>query len=385
MNTITATFDVSRDQDRVDGTASRQWATRPMDERFATMDDLITTLRDRTERSTQWTTKLADLRPVLSDAGTLAFDMVNQRMQLPTNYAFSQICAEAGAPASYIRKLPDDLAVKCLQYGMKDVDPNREVGVMTTRSNNIAMLRALTGPKYGRIWDLEVAEAVKRMTDESGTRWEVPTAFLRPGQENRAVEVTKESTTLYAGDRDIFMFLVDQSRPIEAGLLPDGTPDLYFRGFYAYNGECGGVANGIGTFLYRYVCMNRNIWGQRGFQKISIRHTANAAARFVSEALPALETFVNGSTAGVVDGLLAAKRTRIARTDDDRLAFLLGLDFAPKAAATILGRVIDEEGHPAETAWDFAQGITAFARSIPHQDERTKIEAAAGKLLAEVA
>ena len=269
---------------------------------------------------------------------------------------------------------------------MRDVDRSKEVGIMTTRADNMTMLRALTGPKYGRIWDLEVAKAVREMTEASGVAWEVPEAFRRADQHlNRHVDVTKETTTLYAGDRDIFMFLVDQSRPIEAGTLPDGSPDLYYRGFYAYNGECGGVANGIGTFLYRWVCQNRNIWGQRGFQKISIRHTANAGRRFVEEALPALEAFVKGSAAGVADGLLAAKRTQIARTDEARLSFLHNLDFGPKVAQSILARVIDEEGHPAQSPWDFAQGITAYARTSPHQDERIKVEAIAGKLMAEAA
>ena len=47
--------------------------------------------------------------------------------------------------------------------------------------------------------------------------------------------------------------------------------------------------------------------------------------------------------------------------------------------------MIDEEGHPAQSPWDFAQGITAYARTIPHQDERIKVEAIAGKLMAEAA
>jgi hypothetical protein len=40
-------------------------------------------------------------------------------------------------------------------------------------------------------------------------------------------------------------FLVDDLNPIEAGRLPDGLPDLYFRGFYCWNSEVG--AKTLGT------------------------------------------------------------------------------------------------------------------------------------------
>ena len=43
------------------------------------------------------------------------------------------------------------------------------------------------------------------------------------------VDITKDTTTLYASDRDVFLFLVDDTHPIEAGRLADGSPDLYFR------------------------------------------------------------------------------------------------------------------------------------------------------------
>lgn len=37
------------------------------------------------------------------------------------------------------------------------------------------------------------------------------------------MDVTKKTTTLYALNRDVFLFLVDDLNTIEAGLLPDGS------------------------------------------------------------------------------------------------------------------------------------------------------------------
>src|SRR3546814_5494782 len=53
------------------------------------------------------------------------------------------------------------------------------------------------------------------------TRWKVPGMLdWSTMRHNPFVEVTKDTTTLYASDRDVFLFLVDDMSPIEAGRLP---------------------------------------------------------------------------------------------------------------------------------------------------------------------
>lgn len=41
------------------------------------------------------------------------------------------------------------------------------------------------------------------------------------------------------------------TNPIEAGRLPDGSPDLYFRGFYCWNSKVGSKTLGIASFYLR--------------------------------------------------------------------------------------------------------------------------------------
>lgn len=112
---------------------------------------------------------------------------------------------------------------------------------------------------------------------------------------NPHVDVSQDTTTLYASDRDVFIFLVDDLNPIEAGTLPSGEPDLYFRGFYAWNSEVGSTTLGVATFYLRAVCMNRNLWGVENLQEIRIRHSKFAARRFAHEAAPALTHFADSS------------------------------------------------------------------------------------------
>ena len=40
-----------------------------------------------------------------------------------------------------------------------------------------------------------------------------------------------------------------------------------------------------------------------------------------------------------------------------------------------------EEGRPIETLWDAVTGVTAYAKTIEHQDNRVGIERLGGKLL----
>ena len=82
-----------------------------------------------------------------------------------------------------------------------------------------------------------LVEAVQRIAGNGtgDTRWKVPGVLdWSTGVYNPDVEISRDTTTLYASDRDVFLFLVDDHNPIEAGRLPDGSPDLYFRGFYCF-------------------------------------------------------------------------------------------------------------------------------------------------------
>lgn len=92
------------------------------------------------------------------------------------------------------------------------------------------------------------------------TRWKVPGVLdCSTGTYNPRVDISKDTATLYASDRDVFLFLVDDLNPIEAGTLPDGNPDLFFRGFYCWNSEVGAKTLGLASFYLRAVCQNRNL------------------------------------------------------------------------------------------------------------------------------
>jgi hypothetical protein len=245
-------------------------------------------------------------------------------------------------------------------------------------------LRAVTGPDYGRIFDYELVEAVQRIAGNGtgDTRWKVPGVLDWSTRiYNPHADITKDTTTLYASDRDVFLFLVDDLNPIEAGKLPDGSPDLNFRGFYCWNSEVGARTLGIASFYLRAVCQNRNLWGVEDFDEITIRHSKYAASRFAYEAEPALIQFADSSPMPFVNGIKAARERIVARDDEDRTAFLRKRGFSKAETTKIIDTVLLEEGRPPESIFDFVQGITRVARDKPHQDTRLDMEGKAKKLL----
>jgi hypothetical protein len=281
-----------------------------------------------------------------------------------------------------MRQLPAPLAGINLQHGLHNL--GAQLVKTLEAENGRVELRAVTGPDYGRIWDHELVAAVRRIAgDGTGdTLWKVPGVLdWATMTHNPFVDVTAETTTLYASDRDVFLFLVDDTHPIEAGRLPNGEPDLYFRGFYAWNSEVGSKTLGIASFYLRAVCQNRNLWGVERFEEITIRHSKFAAQRFAHEAAPALASFANSSPAAFVAGIKAARERIVAQTDEDRDSFLRKRGFSKPETARIIETVLNEEGHPPESLFDFVQGITALARTKPHQDGRLDLEGKARKLL----
>jgi len=375
--------DVSRGE-RI-GRVSSEWFSRPADERYLSLSELYGAVRSRSDRSRTRIVESAAIRVEASrempDRLTLALPGAEAPVA-PTHWSFGQLASLIGAPASYLRQLPAPLAGINLQHGLL-THRAEQVKTLEVEDGRVE-LRAVTGPDYGRIYDHELVDAVRRIagTGTGDTRWKVPGVLdWSTGIYNPRVDITKDTTTLYASDRDVFLFLVDDLNPIEAGRLPDGSPDLFFRGFYCWNSEVGAKTLGIASFYLRAVCQNRNLWGVEDFEEITIRHSKYAASRFAHQAAPALERFANSSPMPFVNGIRAARERIVARTDEDRSEFLRRKGFSKAETQKVIETVLAEEGRKPESIFDFVQGITAVARDKPHQDARLDLEARAKKLL----
>jgi hypothetical protein len=381
-------IDVSKGQ--MIGTVSAQWAMRPDDQRF--LD--LTSLRDQTA---QWAAESAAKCAMPKDLfvthdpsaeNGLVFRMNDEELAT-SHFAFGQVARMAGAPANYLRGLPAPLAAINLNYGLKARE-QKDQSFYIRETGEAKIMRGVTSPQYGRIFDHEVADAVMKIAGNGtgDTRWKVPGCIDWSNAHgvayNPNVDITKENTTLYASDRDVFLFLVDDMNPIEVGKLASGDPDLMFRGFYVWNSEVGQRTFGLATMYLRGVCQNRNLWGVEGFSEIVFPHTRLAPTKFAEQAGPALLSFTNSATDKVVNGVKAAKAAKVSVTDEERIEFLAKFGFSEKQARELIATAELEEGRKPENVWDHAQAVSAKARKEQFQENRLQLEAIAGKMLDKV-
>lgn len=354
--------------------ASRQWASRPDDERFTSLLALHAHTTEQRQQSAGKvvSTRALEVRPAANDVNEgLEVCGPNGHAYTPTNFSFGQLATLAQAPAGYLRSLPAPIAADAMNYGLQFGREAEEVGVLLRR-NGASVLAAATGPRYGRIWNADVTgQLVNRFGDGVNGDWRVPGEF---GQQ---VKVTKANTTLYASDRDMFVFLADETNRI---VMPDrrgGKSGSLARGFFVWNSEVGATTLGIAMFLFDYVCCNRIVWGAEGYKEIKLRHTVTAPDRFAEEVAPIIADYSSSSPKPIEQVLLAAQAHKLDNVAD----FLANRRFTKPTVRKIAAAFEGDEGRPMETLWDVTTGITAYARSIPYQDERIALERAGGALL----
>lgn len=357
--------------------ASTQWMTRPEDERYTNLLDMQAHFTDLRGRSlgTCVASKSIQFQP----------DPRNQREGLiavgnggkpsdVTHWSFGQMAGLAGAPAGYLRNLPAPIAADCLNYGMQYARDVADIGLLLTQTDNGSTgreIRAATGPNYGRIWNADIVnDLVRRFGDG------VTGDFKVPGEFGRDVVVTKDNTTLYASDRDMFVFLADEKNRIEVPNRRNGQSGSLARGFFVWNSEVGSKTLGIAMFLFDYVCMNRIVWGVAEYSERRIRHTISAPEKWADEVAPLIEDMSQSSAKPIEMTIQAAQEKKLEKVDD-----FLRKRFGAREVAKFQETHEREEGRPIETIWDATTAITAVARDIKHQDARVELERKGGALL----
>ena len=362
-------------------TASREWAKRPADERFTSLLELGGMLGYQRACSGEKivSSKKLSAAPVNNNMTDLALVGPNGNPVQFSHWSFGQVSNLAGAPASYLRTLPAPVAADCLNYGLQVNRNVEDVGVLLHKADSGKVtLRAATGPKYGRVWNNEIVDA---MIDHFGDG--VNGHFRVPGEFGQRVPITRDNTTIYCGDRDMFVFLTDEDRRIDISNRRDGKPGSLARGFYVWNSEVGSQTCGIAMFLFDYVCMNRIIWGAQDFKEIKFRHTVSAPDKWLQQVAPILNTYANSSPTGVEETIKLAQAKRIETDLNEFMRNRFGLTNSQAKQIAYTHEL--EENKPIETMWDLTTGITAFAKTIEYQDERVAMERIGGKVLELVA
>lgn len=352
---------------------SRQWASRPDDQRFLTLDELRTAVAARRHSAREIDTALNLVSVIPSDDGNTLM-LTDGDMEAPlTHWSFGQLAQRVRLPSAALREMPPELAAMNMQWGLEhrledDAEGKGTKLLVGPHDGAPLVVRAATSLKYGRIWDLDVVDAVRR---HIGPEWKIPGASYASHDPRRA-------TTLYASDRDVFLFLCNEENPIE--VPGTGGREKLHRGFYVSNSETGAATFTLCTFLYRYICDNRIVWGADQVQELRIRHNGQAPGRFLGQAGPRLRGYLNASTAGTVDVVRRAMAKEVGKDKAEVISFLRGRGFGAAVAASAYASA-ERDGLNPRSLWGTVQGLTSEAHSIKHTDSRVQRERDAGDLL----
>lgn len=351
--------------------ASKEWAERPPDERFSSLEDLhAAVLRHRQSAAEaelpykSLSVGVRDEEPVLvgPTGATASF----------TNWSFGQLSARVQAPAGFLGTLKPETAANVINEKLVQLvesDEDRLAKLYFARNGEGLKVRALTSPLYQRVFDADVTERLLRLVAEHPEWQPAPAAF-------------DGSRGLYASDHDVFAFLVDNGRRI----FEKATDGGLSRGVMFANSEVGDKSFWALKFYYEYVCGNHIVWGASDMTEFRIRHVGEAEAKIQNQLVAELRDFANESASEDEAKITNARKVLLGGTKDEVLDKVFGLRIP------LLGRKRIEEGfdraaeHDAwygdpKTVWGFINGLTEVARDNAFGDERVALDRAAGKVL----
>lgn len=347
--------------------AHQQWANRPADERFVSLQALYDATHAYAQDAREKMVNVAELRTEAIDGDVQLVGKLGVPAHL-THWAFGQLSARVGAPAQYLRELPATLACQNLNHGLAQYGDKTDRANLLFHSNGSLMLRAFTSDKYSRIWNYEVAQ---RLLGLQSYGWEP----ARP-------DIRKEMgdwPALYASDHDMFAFIRNQS----ARIAESGNPDGLQRGVIVENSEVGASTLKLTRFLYREMCGNHIIWSASKVMEISVRHVGDARRRWTQYQYE-LKRYAEQSASGDEAAIASSKVKVIADTKEgvlDRLFGMRSLGLSRKTLdAGYDATLLAEDGSP-NTVWGIVQGLTRHSQTVPFADQRTGIDRAAGKLM----
>ena len=355
-------------------TAHREWASRPPDERYASVQALYDSARDRRVRTEEQTIDTVDLRTEAVASDALALRDGSGRNGALTHWSFEQLAGIAAAPPRYLRTLPAAIASDAINYGLRQ--QRRDQHQLLVDRADPWTIHAITSPRYARVHHDELAGRVLDLM-ASHPAWQLPL-----GYKDGVWGAERVPSGAYLGDRDMFLFLVDGNRDLDDPT--DSSRSGLFRGFILRNSDVGAAALTLDVFLFRVVCGNHIIWGFQHVAGFRRRHVGTSIQEAWTDSLASVRVALDADPSADRAMLLRASAQEIAPTRDGVIDVVTSrLDLPRKHASEAYGLAEQYETNP-RSVWGYVQGLTRLSQHTPWQDGRFALDRTASRLLATV-
>lgn len=330
--------------------ANEELFRRNPDERFETMDDLTRFCRAQKERSTdRWHSPQSLIldNALRMCAGTDGSFLMN-------DWSFAQVCKMAGVGKDTINRLTP--ATASLVFG--ETLPRggtKPVQILTDDD----MVRSIHGTQYTRLWNIHLVNVLREFAVD-----------FQPPQKG-----FNGATGLYAGEQDLFCFLIDPKGWVEI------NGDAFAPGLFVWNSEVGRRSLGIQTFWFQAVCANHIVWDATEVVDWSRKHTGNVGEG-LTEIRRIIERLVQKREARK-DGFAKLIRKAMESTvdsDAEKVQQFLAKNGISREATKKALEIASEQGR--FTIWALVDALTRIARDTRNAGDRTEADEKAANLLA---
>ena len=333
--------------------ANRELFRRSTDERFATIADLADHCRCQKAASVDRWRPPQELRltPIEDSlhlsAGTDGAFALN-------DWSFTQLCGLARVSKDTVNRLLPETASRVFADTLL-LNGNKPLQLLTSGER----LRSIHGAAYTRLWNLDLMNVVR----EFAVDFQPPQKAFNGG------------TGLYAGEQDMFCFLID----------PAGWTEIegqaFAPGFFVWNSEVGKRSLGFSSFWFQAICQNHIVWDAMEVVEFSRKHTANVhdALADVRRGIDALVAKRDQRRDGFVRVIRKAMQESLG-TDDTEVEKLLAKQGITRQLTKQALDIAREHGRL--TIFAVVDALTRLAQQERNAGDRLDADQQAAKLLA---
>lgn len=224
--------------------ANRELFRRTPDECFDSLPDLVRYVQQQRQHSTdRW--HLPQLLVPQPGESRFSVQIGTDGAFLMNDWSFTQFCHLAGVNKDTVNRLSPETAVQVFRETLPT--GNKPLQLLTSEQT----VRSIHGVSYTRLWNGDLLAVLQ----------DFATDFQPP-------QTATGGTGLYAGEQDMFCFLIDPTGWTEIG------GQAFAPGFFVWNSEVGRRSVGISTFWFQAVCANHIVWDAVEITEFARKHTA---------------------------------------------------------------------------------------------------------------
>ena len=328
---------------------------RTPDETFASMQDLWDHChRQRTQSRDRW----HGPETILTRAdNALGLTLGTDGAFYMNDWSFSSLCRLAGVSKDTVNRLTPKTASIVLDETLPR-NGAKPFQLLTADDR----IRSIHGASYTRLWNTDLLSVI----GEFATDFQPPQKAVTGG------------TGLYAGEQDLFVFLIDPLGWAEI----DG--DAFAPGFFVWNSEVGRRSVGIETFWFQAVCQNHIVWDACEVVEFSRKHTANVydALTNIRRIIETLVAKRDARKDGFVNTIRKAMATKLGDDAEQSIKELCKNGISRSVAKDAV-TLAQEKGR--FTVWSVVDALTRLSQESRNAGDRTEADQEAAQLLTLVA